>query len=209
MNSRNVLKCCYAHYLHVLDHKEYFITEKTIDAVRYMNYSVHANQLRLTELFFRQLKKINKPNTVFLNISTGPGFLETFNKNNRYTLNLSSAEFQSQINCYEAIRTYNNVDQINYICTDFNSENFEIIKCKTHFNYVILKDFVSFWKLDDLKSALLKFKIYARRIVLLEKDANLTSLQQDYLNLKSYETINIMEDWKMYSIKIKSLDENI
>lgn len=209
MNSRNILKCCYAHHQHVLEHKEYFITEKTIDAVHYMNYTVHANQLRLMELFFKQLKTLNKHNTVFLNISTGPGFLETLNKNNRYVLNLSSAEFQSQIKCYEAIRKYNNVDQINYTCTDFNSENFEIIKCKTYFNYVILKDFVSFWKLDDLKSALLKFKIYARRIVLLEKDANLSSLQQDYLNLKSYETINIMEDWKMYSIKVKSLDENI
>lgn len=209
MRSRDVLKCCNIHYEHYLNNKIHFLTEHTINAIDYFNYNVHLKQIKLFELFFAQLKKFNKANIVFLNFCVGPGFIELFNKNNKNVLKISSVEYESQLKCYEAIRKHYNVDEINYVCNDLNSENFEIKKCKTHFNYVILKDFVSFWKIENLKSALLKFKIYSKRIVLLEKDTNLSEIQKDYLNLKSYEIINIIEDWKLYLIKMKSLDENV
>lgn len=209
MNNRDIIKCCYAHRDHVLQNKEFFLTKNAISSVEYMNHTVHSVQIKLAKLFYKELKNISRNTTVFLNFCIGPAFLELVNKTSKNALKISSVEFEPQIKWYEAIRKYYDVNNINYVCNDLNLDNFEITKCKTYFNYVILKDFVSFWEIDDLRSALSKFKIYAKRIILLEKDSNLSSFQQDYLNLKSYEIINIMEDWKMYSIKVKSLDENI
>lgn len=211
MNNRDVLESCFKHHQYVLNNKEYFLTDKTIDATQYMNYTVHAQQVKLTELFYKQLRRIHnhKLQVVFLNLSVGPPFLEMINRKFKNDVRISSAEFHSQIKCYDAIKKYYDIDPVNYICTDFDSENFEILKCKTFFTYVVLRDFVPYWKIQDLKLALSKFKIYSKRIILLEKDTNLTKFQQNYLNVKSYETINIMEDWKMYSLKIKSLDESV
>lgn len=209
MNSRQIIKCCYAHHQHVLNNKEYFLTESAITSMQYMNYTAHATQMLLIEAFYSELKKINKHTMVFLNFCIGPAFLELMNKLNKNALKLSSVEFEPQVKWYEAIRKYYDVDQINYVCNDFNSENFEIKKCKTNFNYVILKDFVPFWKIHNLKDALLKFKIYAKKIALLEKDSNLTETQHDFLILKSFKIINIMEDWKLYLIKSNTLDENV
>lgn len=207
---KSIYKCAYKHCLHVLKYKNLFLDPDNLSAVQYMNFTVMNSQIKFNELLVEKLWNFDS-GSVYLNFGTGPGFFELCNNHRHKKLLVSSVEWEKQEDCFSCIRDHFNV-RFDYLCNSIFEENFEIKKCKTYFNYIVLQRFFPVYRTDGherIEFVLEKLAPYAQSAIIVESDINWSKKQKEYITEKSRKIINISEGWNCWVIDLKRVYENI
>lgn len=208
---KKIEKCAYEHCLYVVGNKVHFLNVENFSTVQYMNPSVMNSQIKFNELLVKALYNFDN-NGVYLDFGVGPGFFELCNNHRKnLELTVSTVEWENQIDCFKSIRDFFNIN-INYECNSIFEENFEIKKCKTYFNYILLQRFFPIYRTDGYERidfVLNKLTPYGQNALIVESDINWSKSQKEYIKSKAKKIINISGDWNCWVIELKKIYENI
>lgn len=137
--------------------------------IQYTNVEILQSHILKSNAISSYLNEIDESAT-YLNIGTGPGFLEKIVAN-KSKLSLESVEWEEQDILFEPIRTHLNV-QYNYLCNSIINEDFNIYNCDKTYDYVLLIRFFPLNKtnstLDEVKTMLKRFKKYSKKAILID-----------------------------------------
>lgn len=193
-----------AHLYEVMKYKKRYIVPHNFSTVQYMNASGLISMAKLKELVIKAMIKEGK-GRAFLNMGTAPGILEYMNDVLRRPVHISSVEWDKQIDCCALIRERLNVD-IDYVCNDITSDDFEIRDIKTYFDYIILDRFFPIYQgdIDKVEQVLTKVSKYAKRAFIVESDGNWKKGQLDHLLKIAQKRYKISPEWNCFVVDLES-----
>jgi hypothetical protein len=193
-----------AHLYYVMKHKLIFCEPHNFSTVQYMNSKNVRNQVKFNDLLYKRIFSLYKEG-VFLDLGVGPGFLEFINIKNSRKIQLSTVEWETQVDCFKSIRNSFGV-VVNYLCSDILSDDFKIHECETYYDYVILQRFFPVYKTPSLERTelvLKKLVPYAKYALVVESDSNWSEEQYEYiLNITETRT-KVFGEWNIFKINLE------
>lgn len=201
-----IKKVSLAHLFHVMGNKGLFMEPQNFSTVQYMNESDHINLLKFKEILLNKISNFDR-NAIYLNVGVAGGHLEYANRLMGEKIYISTVEWDKQYKCCSKIREFFDVD-VNYLCNDVLEDEFEIIGCKTYYDYAILDRFFPIYQTmsgERIESVLKKFVPYAKKALVVESNKNWSKEQRKYIEEISRRKINITDRWNCFLVDLRKL----
>lgn len=193
-----------AHLYYVMKNKLMFCEPHNFSTVQYMNSKNVRNQVKFNELLYKRIFNLYKSG-IFLDLGVGPGFLEYVNIKNNRKLQLTTVEWETQVDCFKSIRDSFGVD-VNYLCSDILSDDFKIHGCETYYDYVILQRFFPVYKTPSLERTQLvleKLVPYAKYALVVESDGNWSEEQYKFILSITEKRTKVFGEWNIFKINLE------
>ena len=171
----------YLNYL--LLNKDQFDNADNWSLIQYLQINTLTIHSQISVDVYNNIARMSR-NYTFLNIGTGPGFLERLVETHQ-KVNLESVEWEKQYECFSPIREHLDIKEP-FMCTSIY-DDFNIYDCDKKWDYGIAVRFFPLNKkfnntIEELKTKLFKISKYCNKLIIFDDLSNYNDEMIEYFN---------------------------